>query len=252
MGIAVNNQSLFYVALLVLIALFIAWREKLGLDRDMIIAVIRAVIQLVIVGYVLRYIIQLDQLWVTLIIATLIIFNASYNAMKRSALKSFKISLAAIGIGTIITLSGLILAGAIKLVPFQIIPITGMIASNAMIAVGLCFKTMDQAFKDQRQQVIEKLTLGADLKDATLPIIRMSIKTAMQPTIDGAKTVGIVSLPGMMSGLIFAGIDPVRAIKYQIMVTFMLISTASIASFIAAYLGYRKYFNTRKQLKSMN
>ena len=70
----------------------------------------------------------------------------------------------------------------------------------------------------------------------------------MLPTIDSAKTLGIVSLPGMMTGLILAGTSPVEAIKYQIMVTFMLLSTTSIASFIACYLSYKGFFNERKQL----
>ena len=76
-----------------------------------------------------------------------------------------------------------------------------------------------------------------------LPIIQQSVKTGMAPTIDSAKTVGIVSLPGMMSGLIFAGVDPVHAIKYQIMVTFMLLSATSIGSVIATYLAYKGYYN---------
>ena len=71
----------------------------------------------------------------------------------------------------------------------------------------------------------------------------------MQPTIDSAKTVGLVSLPGMMSGLIFAGVDPVHAIKYQIMVTFMLLSTTSLGSIIAGYTAYRNYFNEQLQLR---
>jgi putative ABC transport system permease protein len=70
----------------------------------------------------------------------------------------------------------------------------------------------------------------------------------MLPTIDSAKTLGIVSLPGMMTGLILAGTSPVEAIKYQIMVTFMLLSTTSISSFIACYLSYKSFFNIRKQL----
>jgi len=71
----------------------------------------------------------------------------------------------------------------------------------------------------------------------------------MMPTVDAAKTVGLVSLPGMMSGLIFAGIDPLKAIKYQIMVTFMLIGTASLSTIIAVYLSYRRFYNARAQLK---
>ena len=79
-------------------------------------------------------------------------------------------------------------------------------------------------------------------------LIRESIRSSLIPTVDSAKTVGLVSLPGMMSGLIFAGIDPVKAIKYQIMVTFMLLSTASLSTIIACYLTYRKFYNTRHQL----
>lgn len=88
------------------------------------------------------------------------------------------------------------------------------------------------------------------MKQASLPLLHASIKTAMQPTIDSAKTVGLVSLPGMMSGLIFAGVDPVRAIKYQIMVvTFMLLSATSLGSIIAGYRTYKDYYNEKLQLR---
>ena len=97
--------------------------------------------------------------------------------------------------------------------------------------------------------MLEKLALGAPVKLASLPILQESIKTAMQPTIDSAKTVGLVSLPGMMSGLIFAGVDPVHAIKYQIMVTFMLLSTTSLGAIIAGYKAYKNYFNHYLQLR---
>ena len=79
--------------------------------------------------------------------------------------------------------------------------------------------------------------------------MREVIRTGMSPTIDSAKTVGLVNLPGMMSGLVFAGVDPVRAIKYQIMVTFMLLSATSLGSIIACYLTYHNFYNEQKQLK---
>ena len=100
----------------------------------------------------------------------------------------------------------------------------------------------------EQQQIQEKLSLGATPKQASAILIRDSIRAALIPTVDSAKTVGLVSLPGMMSGLIFAGIDPVKAIKYQIMVTFMLLSTASLSTIIACYLTYRKFYNSRHQL----
>ncbi len=100
-----------------------------------------------------------------------------------------------------------------------------------------------------RQQVLEKLALGSNYKLASMDILRSSIKTGMSPSIDSAKTVGIVNLPGMMAGLIFAGVDPVQAIRYQIMVTFMLLSATSIGSVIACYWAYRRFFNDQEQLE---
>lgn len=142
----------------------------------------------------------------------------------------------------------LVLSGSIRPVAQQLVPISGMIASNSMVAIGLAYRAMRTQFKQQAQQVNEMLALGATGFQASRAIIRESIKTGMQPTIDSAKTVGLVSLPGMMSGLIFAGVDPVYAIKYQIMVTFMLMSATSIGSVIAIYLSYSNYFNDRLQL----
>lgn len=125
-----------------------------------------------------------------------------------------------------------------------------MIASNSMIAIGICYRNLNAKFKDQRQQVLEKLALGANLKQASITIVRDSIRSGMLPTIESAKTIGIVSLPGMMSGLMFAGVDPTYAIKYQIMVTFMLLSTTSIASVMASYMAYKEFYTESKQLKN--
>lgn len=123
-----------------------------------------------------------------------------------------------------------------------------MIISNAMVALGLCYRQLISDFRNKREEVETKLSLGADILPSSVEIIRNAIRTGMQPTIDSAKTLGIVSLPGMMTGLILAGTSPVEAIKYQIMVTFMLLSTTAISSFIACYLSYRSFFNSRKQL----
>ena len=123
-----------------------------------------------------------------------------------------------------------------------------MIASNSMVAVGLCYKQMKTKFHDEHQRIEEKLALGAQPFQACANIVQTCVKTGMQPTIDSAKTYGIVSLPGMMSGLIFAGVDPVFAIKYQIMVVFMLLSATSLASVCSSYIAYRRFFNDEFQI----
>ncbi|CCI86337.1 ABC transporter permease [Lactobacillus gigeriorum] len=246
----ISNLSLVLAFAMVMISIGISTHEKLGLAKDTLISVARAIIQLIIVGYILRFILHLDNLWLTLAATLVIIFNASWNANKRDPNPKRKLSnsLLALLVGTYVTLGLLLATGVIKWVPAQIIPITGMIAGNGMVACGLCYRALNNSFHDLRQPLLERLALGSDLKTACLPILRRSIKTAMQPTIDSAKTVGLVSLPGMMSGLIFAGVNPVNAIKYQIVITFMLLSATGISSVISCYLAYKNYFNERIQL----
>ncbi len=237
----ITNESLGLSMVLVVVAILISHREKLALEKDIIWSICRAVVQLIIVGYVLKYIFDLDNAVLTVLMVLFICFNAAYNAKKRSKYveHAFVTSFIAITTGAVLTLAVLVLTGSIEFTPMQVIPISGMIAGNAMVAVGLCYTNLGQRFKSEQQKIQEMLSLGATPKFASAALI---------PTVDSAKTVGLVSLPGMMSGLIFAGIDPVKAIKYQIMVTFMLLSTASLSTIIACYLAYRKFYNERHQL----
>ncbi|MDU6109685.1 MAG: iron export ABC transporter permease subunit FetB, partial [Klebsiella pneumoniae] len=202
-GHNITNESLALSMVLVLIAILVSYREKLALEKDIIWSICRAIVQLIIVGYVLKYIFNVNHAVLTLLMVLFICFNAAWNAKKRSKYIEF--------------------SGSIAFVPMQVIPIAGMVAGNAMVAVGLCYNNMGQRFSSEQQQIQEKLSLGATPKMASARLIRESIRASLIPTVDSAKTVGLVSLPGMMSGLIFAGIDPVKAIKYQIMVTFMLL-----------------------------
>ena len=249
-SVDVSYLSLFLALSLVMVAVAISSRKKLGLTREIITSVLRTVVQLTVVGYLLYYIFDVDNVLLTLAMVLIIVYNASHQADKRNPnhKKRFHQSFLAIFLATGLTLTVLILSGAIQFLPSQIIPITGMIASNSMVAIGLCYREMNSLFRDQRQQVLEKLALGAPVQLASASIVRQSIRTAMQPTIDSAKTVGLVSLAGMMSGLIFAGVNPIFAIKYQIMVMFMLLSATSLGSVIAASFAYGTYFNERVQL----
>jgi putative ABC transport system permease protein len=249
-GTTMSVSSLLVSSSLVLISLIFSYSQKLKLEKEIVIGVVRAVIQLIVVGYLLNYIFGLKSPLFTTFLVLFMLLNAAYNAAKRG--KEIKngvgISFIAIALGTLITLTILVVSGTIKYESYQVIPISGMIISNAMVALGLCYRHMTLDFKNKREEVETKLSLGADLLPASRDIIKDSIKTGMLPTIDSAKTLGIVSLPGMMTGLILAGTSPVEAIKYQIMVTFMLLATTSISSLIACYLSYTSFFNQRKQL----
>ncbi|MCK4029214.1 ABC transporter permease [Streptococcus iners] len=251
MNVSVDNFSLALVFGLVLVAISISQKENLGLTKDIFMAVVRTVLQLIFVGYILKFIFQASNVFLSMAMVLIILYNASVQANKRNPNKNKKLiyPFLALLTSTSITLGLLLLSGAIQLIPSQVIPISGMLASNAMTAIGLSYRAMYRSFTDNRQQVLEKLGLGATVKLASQDILREAIKTGMQPTIDSAKTVGLVSLPGMMSGLIFAGVDPVHAIRYQIMVMFMLLSATSLASVIASYSAYKTYFTDKAQLE---
>lgn len=247
----ISMDSLLIASSLVMVSLLFSYFQKLKLEKETIISVVRAIIQLIAVSYILEYIFGLDNPLFTTLLILIMTFNAAYNASKRG--KGMKdrllVSFVSITVGAGITLSILVFSGAIKYQPNQVIPVSGMIISNAMVALGLCFRQLSSDFKNRRDEVETKLSLGADILPSSIEIIRDSIRTGMIPTIDSAKTLGIVSLPGMMTGLILAGTSPLQAIRYQILVTFMLMSTTAISSFMACYLSYRSFFNKRKQLQ---
>lgn len=142
-NLEISNLSLLLSSVLLIVALLIDYKEKLGLGNDIFIAGIRAVVQLFLIGYVLSYVLRVDNNFLTLAMVLFIVFNASYNAHTRSEgiNRSFKISTTAIGVGTALSLLILVFSGVIDWTPSQIVPITGMIASNAMTAIGVTYRS---------------------------------------------------------------------------------------------------------------
>lgn len=161
-GHNITNESLALSMVLVLVAIIVSYREKLALEKDIVWSICRAVVQLIIVGYVLKYIFNVNHALLTLLMVLFICFNAAWNAQKRSKYidKAFISSFIAITTGAGLTLAVLVFSGSIAFVPMQVIPIAGMVAGNAMVAVGLCYNNMGQRFNSEQQQIQEKLSLG--------------------------------------------------------------------------------------------
>lgn len=245
-----STMSLIIASCLIAIPITISRKEKLGLEKEIIISMVRAIIQLLAVGYILDMVFGLNNPIVIMILILIMSINASLNIIKRGKnIKNvFRISLVSILVGSIITISVLVLSGVIDFTANEIIPVSGMIISNSMVAIGLSYRNLNTSFNIRRAEVETKLSLGASIKESSKDILRDSIKVAIIPTIDSAKTLGIVSLPGTMTGLILGGVSPVMAVKFQIMVTFMIISSASISTLISTYLAYKSFYNQRDQL----
>lgn len=251
---AISTESLLLASALVLISIFMSYRQELKLEKDICISAIRAVVQLFIIGFILSWIFGGESPLFIIGLLLVMSCNAAYNAAKRGKgiPYVFWISWVALCIGATITLSILLGVGVLSFTAYQMIPVGGMVISGAMVALGLCYRQLLSNFDLRRQEVEIKLALGATPKQAAKAIVRDVVKTGMQPTVDSAKTLGIVSLPGMMTGLILAGMPPVEAVKYQIIVTFMSLSTISMACFIATYLAYQGFFTKRYQVATLD
>ncbi|MEG2251119.1 MAG: iron export ABC transporter permease subunit FetB [Peptostreptococcaceae bacterium] len=242
--------SLIIASTLIIIPILISYKEKLGLGKEIIVSMIRAIVQLTLIGYILDLIFGFKSVSFTVLLVLIMMVNASLNTKKRGeGIKNVVfISFVSIFIGSSTTLTVLIISKAINFVPNEIIPIAGMIISNSMVAISLTYKNLNANIKNRKSEIEVKLSLGADIGEASKDIIRDCIKTAIIPSIDSAKTLGIVALPGMMTGLILGGASPIVAIKFQIMVTFMILSSVSIAIIISTYMSYKHFFNERKQI----
>lgn len=245
-----DNLSLALTFSLVLVAIAISRKERLGLEKELLIGSFRAVVQLTTIGFVLTYVFDAASPWLTTLLLVLMVYNATAVAAKRGqGIAGVRmISYVAMAAGLAVTLSVLVAFGTVQYQPSQVIPISGMIVGNAMVALGIAFGRLKDGFRQRRDEVEAKLCLGAPPLEAARSLVQDSVRAAMLPTVDSMKTVGIVQLPGMMTGLILAGASPLLAIKYQIMVSFMLAGAVAIAAFIACFAAYRRFFTAFDQL----
>ncbi|EOB9203597.1 TPA: iron export ABC transporter permease subunit FetB [Staphylococcus aureus] len=250
-----SNTALGLTALLLVIPIIISYKEGLHIIKDLIVATLRAVVQLIILGFLLHYIFKINDKWLLVLCVFVIIVNASWNTISRSSPVMhhvFLISFVAIFVGTALPLAGTIATGAIQFTANEVIPIGGMLANNGLIAINLAYQNLDRAFVQDGTNIESKLSLAATPKLASKGAIRESIRLAIVPTIDSVKTYGLVSIPGMMTGLIIGGVPPLQAIKFQLLVVFIHTTATIMSALIATYLSYGQFFNARHQLVVRN
>jgi len=244
--------ALSFTLLFVMITMLISVWQKLGLERDIAIGTIRSAVQLLLVGYVLQFIFNTSNpLFITMILV-LMISIASYNAAKRgTGLKGIIWRIMIAITSTELLMMGLLLGfRIIEATPQYIIPISGMTIGNAMVVSGLLLNQMRREVESSRGEMETLLSLGATARQAIQDVMKRSVKSSMIPTIDGMKTVGLVQLPGMMTGMIIAGANPIEAVRYQILIVFAFASSAAVTSIILSLLSYKLWFT--KDLRIQN
>ena len=220
-------------ASLLLIAITVAisvWR-KLGLERDVLVATGRALAQLLGVGYVLAVIIDPDQpvvySWAWLVF---MVGFASWTVSRRAPEIPgiLPLALAALSASTAVTVAVIFGLGIFPPEGRAIVPVGGMMVGNAMTSTVVAGRRIVAEFSEKRADVEARLALGQPWQEASRPSLRAALRTAMISQVETTKAVGLVFLPGAMTGLILAGVDPVDAVRVQAAIMFLILGAVSI------------------------
>ena len=228
--------------------------HSLRLERDLLIGTVRTFVQLFILGYILKFIFNIASGWLVMgVFAFMILFAAwEIRARVRERQVSFFFPLL-----ISMTLSYFLVAYLVTAVlvgvepwwkPQYFIPLGGMIIGNSMNAIAIALERLLGDLRERRGEVEMKLCLGADYKEASQAIVRNAMRSGMIPSINSLMGVGIVFIPGMMTGQILAGADPLIAIRYQIVVMVMLVGATAVGSLLVVLLVRKMCFGSGAQL----
>jgi putative ABC transport system permease protein len=241
---------------LILVCGLISAAVGLGIGRSLLVAAVRTVVQLLLVGLVLQWVFSIDRWYFVIALMTLMTLVAGLAAVRRVEKRYPGIwvdSLVAVW-----SSSWLMAAFAMFAVirpegtwyqPQYLIPLLGMILGNSLTAISLGMGRLSDELLRRRGEVEMQLALGATRWEAGRDAVRTAIRTGMIPIVNTMMVVGLVSLPGMMTGQILSGVDPLEAVKYQIVIMFLIATATSLGVVSSVLLGYRRLFNARHQFR---
>ncbi len=255
--ISLTPLDLSLAASLVLMLALMSGYLELGLGRRLIVAGIRAGIQLILIGLVLKALFaNVHGGWVSAM-ALVMLVVAGREIMGRQQ-RSFS-GWWGYGVGTfsmfISSFTVAVLALTVVIgpepwyTPQYAIPLLGMLLGNTMNGVALGLDRLTHGAWEQRSRIEGRLILGQDWNQAIGDIRRESIRSGMIPIINAMATAGIVSLPGMMTGQILSGTPPVEAVKYQILIMFLIAGGTGFGTVSAVWLGSYRLFDERQRLR---
>ena len=242
--------SLSLTLIFVLIPLLLSKTLKLGLEKDTLIATIRSIIQLLAVGYILKFVFNAQSYIYIFLMVALMIIVATLNARKKGkGIKGITWKIALTLIVVELVTQGVLLGFDIVPATAQyIIPISGMMIGNSMVLSVLFLNRFTSEIASHQNEIELILSLGGTPKQAIRRQLMNAIKASMIPTIESQKTIGLVQLPGMMSGQIIGGADPIQAVQFQLLIIFALLTAATLSSIMIGFLSYPALFNERMQI----
>jgi putative ABC transport system permease protein len=242
---------------LVIALAILSWVQRLALERQIIIAASRTILQLILVGLALKFVFSEERVWLILVMALVMISVASWEIAARQK-RRIK-GLWTYGIGSLsmfissftVTLFALIvIIGNTPWYEAQYaIPLLGMMLGNTMTGIALSLDRLTTELWQQRAIIEGRLILGEPWWQAVGDIRRDAVRSGLIPVINAMAAVGVVSLPGMMTGQILAGVAPIEAVKYQILIMFMISAGAGFGTVIALKIATKRLFDERERLR---
>lgn len=227
---------------------------RLGLEKDLLIGTVRTFVQLYLMGYVLKFVFAVNVGWLVLLIFAAMVAAAVHTIRGRVRERSIPfvvptfISMAVTYTLVSVLVTGVIVGAKPWWTPQYFIPMAGMIVGNSMTAISICLERLFSDLKSRRAEVEMQLALGADYREASKDILHEAVMAGMIPSINALMSVGLVFLPGMMTGQILSGTDPLIAIRYQIVVMLMLVASTSMGALIVTVLVRRRCFSAAQRL----
>jgi putative ABC transport system permease protein len=255
--IPLTPVDLALAAVLVLLVAATSYYDRLAISRALLVGGLRTAVQLVLIGLVLEALFAFTRLeWVVLMALVMLLF-AGREVVARQ--KRRFIGWWGYGLGTVsmfvssFTVTVLALVAVIGPVPWYrpqyAIPLLGMLLGNTMSGVALALDRLTQGAWQQRTIIEGRLLLGQRWREAIGEVRREAMRSGMIPTISGMATAGVVSLPGMMTGQILSGVAPIEAVKYQILVMFLIAAGTGFGTQLAVSVGSRRLFDERERLR---
>ncbi|MGM0677934.1 ABC transporter permease [Ectothiorhodospira marina] len=255
--IHLSPWDLSIAALLVMALALLTSRVGMGLSKGLLVAATRTVIQLLLIGLVLTTLFEHAALhWVALM-ALIMLLVAGREVMARQA-RRFR-GWWGYGIGTLAMFTSAFTATILALTviispapwwePQYAIPLLGMLLGNTMTGIALGLDRLTTTAWQQRRMIEGRLILGQTWSESIQDIRRDAARSGLMPIINAMAAAGIVSLPGMMTGQILAGTPPMEAVKYQILVMFLITAGTGFGTLGAIWLGARRLFDERERLR---
>ena len=240
----------------ILVAMLISRRTKLRLEKELVWGAARAAAQLIAIGYLLRALFANERPGWVMLALTVMLLVAAWTSARRlrrgpASRALLLYALASIAAGSAVALVPVFLFIVPPKPWFEaryLVPIGGMMLSSSMNVVALVLERLFASARAEAATIEQLLALGATPQQALEPYTRAALRAAMIPTINGLLTVGLVALPGMMTGQIVGGVAPEQAVRYQIVIMYQLVATTAISGALAAMLSRRLLFTAGAQL----